>query len=217
LALGDLGQAKTIVVTKDTTTLLQGGGEESSLAARIAHLRSQLDERCSAEEWNDLGTRLTKLTGDIAIIRVPVGDRPNERRRRVESAFRATCAAMEEGIIPGGGVALLRSLPALTRLKVSAAEQGGVAIMLRALEQPLRQLAENGGLVPTAVVNEVRIRQGANGYNAITCKYEDLVAAGVIDATKVLRVALQSAASMATRMLTTELLLADPLQHTPAA
>jgi chaperonin GroEL len=217
LSLEDLGRTKTVIVTRDTTILLEGAGKESELSARVEHLRSQLDEKCSTEEWNNLGARLSKLTGDIAVIRVPAGDRPNELRHCVESAFRATCAAMEEGIVPGGGVALMRTLPKLAKLKVPAAEQSGVDIVARALEQPLRQLAENGGLVPAAVVNEVRARQGANGYNAISSKYEDLVAAGVVDATKVLRVALQSAATMATRMLTTAPLIAETAQYTPAA
>lgn len=216
--LEDLGQAKTVIVTRDSTTLLQGAGSERNIAPQLGQLRLRLEAATSAEERTLVGERLARANG-VAVVRVgaQAESQPNWKRGRVESAVRATHAAIEEGIVPGGGVALLRTLPALAQLTLPATEQCGVAIVSRALEEPLRQLAENGGLAVSAVVNEVRAGQGPLGYNAFTGEYEDLVAAGVVDATKVVCVALQSAAAVATATLIAEPLIAEPGVNTSGA
>lgn len=210
--LEHLGQARIVVVTRSTTILIRGAGHECDIAAHVGQLRVLLDTLGSVEERTRLEERLARLAGDVAVLHVgaEAEGQLNERRRRIETALHATRAALEEGIVAGGGVALVRTLPALEKLALPAAEQCGVEVVGRAIEQPLRQMVENGGLSATAVLDEVRAGQGAFGYNALSCEYEDLVQAGIVDATKVLRVALQTAASVATSMLTAEHLIPEP-------
>jgi chaperonin GroEL len=177
----------------------------------VRQLRAQVEETTSDYDREKLQERLAKLVGGVAVIKVGAATEieMKERKARVEDALHATRAAVEEGIVPGGGVALLRTLPALSKLKLGGDQQYGVDIICRALEQPLRQIAQNGGAEGAVVVNKVRVGKNAYGYNALSGEYEDLVLAGVIDPTKVVRVALQNAASVAALMLSTEALIAE--------
>jgi chaperonin GroEL len=211
LTLKDLGRAKTITVDKDNTTLVEGGGTKEAIQARVKQVRVQLEETTSEYDKEKLSERLAKLVGGVAVIKVGAATETEmkEKKARVEDALHATRAAVEEGIVPGGGVALLRALPALEKLVLVGEQQYGVNIIRRALEEPLRQMAQNGGAEGAVVVNKVREGSGAYGYNVATNEYEDLVLAGVIDPTKVVRVALQNAASVASLMLTTEALIAE--------
>jgi chaperonin GroEL len=211
LTLKDLGQAKTITIDKDTTTVIEGAGKKDDIQARVRQLRSQIEDTTSDYDREKLQERLAKLVGGVAVIKVGAATETEmkEKKARVEDALNATRAAVEEGIVPGGGVALLRTLPALSKLKLSGEQQYGVNIICRALEEPLRQIAQNGGAEGAVVVNKVREGKGAFGYNALSGEFEDLVLAGVIDPTKVVRVALQNAASVAALMLTTEALIAE--------
>ena len=209
--LEDLGRAKRVTVDKDTTTIIDGAGLPKSIEGRIKQLRTQIEETTSDYDREKLQERLAKLAGGVAIIKVGAATETEmkEKKARVEDALHATRAAVEEGIVPGGGVALLRTLPVLETLKLDGDQAFGLNIIRRALEEPLRQIAENGGDEGAVVVNKVREGKGAFGYNVATNKYEDLVLAGVIDPTKVVRVALQNAASVASLMLTTEVLIAE--------
>jgi chaperonin GroEL len=211
LTLNDLGRAKTIAVDKDTTTLIAGAGSKDDIQARVRQLRSQIEETTSDYDREKLQERLAKLVGGVAVIKVGAATETEmkERKARVEDALHATRAAVEEGIVPGGGVALLRTLPALSKLKLTGDQQYGVNIICRSLEEPLRQIAQNSGAEGAVVVNRVREGKDAYGYNAAPGEYEDLVLAGVIDPTKVVRVALQNAASVASLMLTTEVMIAE--------
>ena len=211
LTLKDLGRAKRVTVDKDHTTLIEGRGDKGELQARAKMLRLQLEECTSDYDRDKLKERLAKLAGGVAVINVGAATETElkEKKARVEDALHATRAAVEEGIVPGGGVALLRALPALEKLTLAGDQQSGVNIVRRALEEPLRQLAENGGTEGAVVVSAVREGKGAYGYNVASGVYEDLVLAGVIDPTKVVRVALQNAASVASLMLTTEALIAE--------
>jgi chaperonin GroEL len=211
VTLKDLGRAKTITVTKDTTTLVDGAGKKDDIQARLKQIRGQMEDTTSEYDREKLQERLAKIVGGVAVIKVGAATETEmkEKKARVEDALHATRAAVEEGIVPGGGVALLRTLPALETLKLSGDQMFGVNIIRRAIEEPLRQIAQNGGDEGAVVVNKVRAGQGAFGYNVATGTYEDLVLAGVIDPTKVVRVALQNAASVASLMLTTEVLIAD--------
>ena len=211
LTLKDLGRAKTITVDKDDTTIIEGAGDKAAIQARVKQIRSQLEETTSDYDREKLQERLAKLAGGVAVIRVGAATETEmkEKKARVEDALNATRAAVEEGIVPGGGVALLRAIPALEKLELGGDRQDGVRIIRRALEQPLRQIAQNGGVDGAVVVGKVREGKGAYGYNAASGEYEDLVLAGVIDPTKVVRVALQNAASVASLMLTTEALIAE--------
>jgi len=222
LTLEDLGRAKTITIDKDKTTLIEGGGKKDDIQARVKQIRLQLEETTSDYDREKLQERLAKIVGGVAVIKVGAATETEmkEKKARVEDALHATRAAVEEGIVPGGGVALLRTLPALALLKLAGDQPYGVHIIRRALEEPLRQIAQNGGAEGAVVVNKVREGKGAYGYNAASEVYEDLVLAGVIDPTKVVRVALQNAASVASLMLTTEALVAQrPVQEgdSPAA
>jgi len=210
MTLKDLGRAKTLTIDKDTTTLIEGGGRKDEIQGRVKQLRSQIEETTSDYDREKLQERLAKLVGGVAVIKVGAATETEmkEKKARVEDALHATRAAVEEGIVPGGGVALLRALPALERLKLAGDQQYGVDIVRRAMEEPLRQLAQNGGVEGAVVVNRVREGKGAFGYNVASSQYEDLVKAGVIDPTKVVRVALQNAASVASLMLTTEAMIA---------
>jgi len=211
LTLKDLGQAKTIIIDKDKTTLIEGAGKKEDIDARVKQIRSQLEETTSDYDREKLQERLAKIGGGVAVIKVGAATETEmkERKARVEDALHATRAAVEEGIVPGGGVALLRTLPALEKLRAKGDQQYGVNIIRRALEEPLRQIVQNGGAEGAVVVNKVREGKGAYGYNVASGEYEDLALAGVIDPTKVVRVALQNAASVASLMLTTEALIAE--------
>jgi len=210
--LEDLGKAKRITVDKDNTTIVDGAGESKAIAGRIKQLRSQIDETTSDYDREKLQERLAKLAGGVAVIKVGAATETEmkEKKARVEDALHATRAAVEEGIVPGGGVALLRAGKALAGFKVDGDEQIGVTIVKRACEEPIRQIVSNSGTEGAIVVDKVRTNENPNyGYNAATDTYEDLVSTGVIDPTKVTRSALQHAASIAGLMLTTEAMVAE--------
>ncbi len=208
--LTDLGRAKRITVDKDNTTIVDGGGETKNIEGRIKQLRSQVEDTTSDYDREKLQERLAKLAGGVAIIKVGAATETEmkEKKARVEDALHATRAAVEEGIVPGGGVALLRAAKVLENLKLSEDEQFGVTIVRRACEEPLRQIVRNCGTEGAVVVEKVKSSKETNfGFNAATEQYEDLVKAGVIDPTKVTRSALQNAASIASLMLTTEAMI----------
>jgi chaperonin GroEL len=210
--LEDLGRAKKITITKDNTTIIEGAGKHSDIEGRVKQLRVQIEETTSDYDREKLQERLAKLVGGVAVIKVGAATETElkEKKARVEDAMHATRAAVEEGIVPGGGVALLRCIPPLEALKLSDEEQVGVNIVRRALEEPLRMIAFNAGLEGAVVVDKVRQSTEVNfGFNADTEVYEDLVKAGVIDPTKVTRTALQNASSIASLLLTTEALICD--------
>jgi len=211
VGLEDLGRAKSIVVDKDNTTIVEGNGKSSDIQGRVNQIRRQIEETTSDYDREKLQERLAKLAGGVAVINVGAATETEmkEKKARVEDALHATRAAVEEGIVPGGGVALLRCLPALEALKLEGDEQIGVDIVKRAIEEPLRALAHNAGVEGSIVVQEVKRRKGNEGYNVTTCQYEDLVKAGVVDPKKVTRTALQNAASIAGLLLTTECLVTE--------
>ncbi|HWO18867.1 MAG TPA: chaperonin GroEL [Kofleriaceae bacterium] len=211
LMLSDLGRAKRITIDKDNTTIIEGAGKKEVIEARVKTLRHESEAATSEYDRAKLQERLAKLVGGVAVIKVGAATEVEmkEKKARVEDAMHATRAAVEEGIVPGGGVALIRCAAALDALQFADDRRYGVNIIRRALEAPLRQIAENSGMEGAVVVGKVRESKGAFGYNAATGVYEDLVAAGVIDPTKVVRVALQNAASVAALMLTTEALIAE--------
>jgi len=211
LTLKDLGRAKTIIVDKENTTVIEGAGKKAEIQGRVKQIRAQVEDTTSDYDREKLQERLAKIAGGVAVIEVGAATETEmkEKKARVEDALHATRAAVEEGIVPGGGVALLRTLPALKKLELVGEQQYGVNIIRRAIEEPLRQIAQNSGVEGSVVVNQVRGAKGAYGYNAASGVYEDLVLAGVIDPTKVVRVALQNAASVASLMLTTEVLIAE--------
>jgi len=206
--VGDLGTAKRIVVDKDNTTIIDGAGETERIQGRIKELRAQVDKSTSDYDKEKLQERLAKLAGGVAVINVGAATESEmkEKKARVEDALHATKAAVEEGIVPGGGVAYIRAQSTLKALRVDDGEERiGVDIVRRALEEPLRMIAQNAGAEGSIVVEKVRASKDKNfGYNALTDNYEDLVAAGVIDPAKVARTALQNAASIAGLLLTTE-------------
>jgi chaperonin GroEL len=210
--LEDLGRAKKITIDKDNTTIVAGAGKASAIEGRIKQLRAQVEETTSDYDKEKLQERLAKLVGGVAIIKVGAATETElkEKKARVEDAMHATRAAVEEGIVSGGGTALLRCLPALEKLKLHDDESIGVNIVKRALEEPLRQIAQNAGHEGALVVGRVRESKDENfGFNAETGEFGDLVKAGVIDPAKVTRLALQNAASIVSLMLTTEVLIAD--------
>ncbi len=210
--LDDLGRAKRVTIDKDNTTIVDGAGSQKAIEGRIKQLRSQIDETTSDYDREKLQERLAKLAGGVAVIKVGAATETEmkEKKARVEDALHATRAAVEEGIVPGGGVALLRAAKALEVAKTQGDEKIGVEIVKRACEEPLRQIAGNAGYEGAIVAEKVRNNDNANfGFNAATGDYEDLVSAGVIDPTKVTRTALQNAASIAALMLTTEALIAE--------
>jgi chaperonin GroEL len=220
-ALSDLGTAKHIVIDKDTTTIIDGGGEQDKIKGRIEEIRVAIDKSTSDYDGEKLQERLAKLAGGVAVISVgaPTETEMKEKKALVEDALHATRAAVEEGIVPGGGVALLRAQNALGELKLGREdEQIGVGILMRALEHPIRQIATNAGVEGSIVVAKVREGTGGFGYNAQTNEYEDLVESGVIDPTKVVRYALQNAASIAGLLLTTEAVVVEkPREHAATA
>jgi chaperonin GroEL len=211
VTLNDLGTAKTVNIDKDNTTIVDGGGSRKDLEARVKQIRVQIEETTSDYDREKLQERLAKLIGGVAVINVGAATETEmkEKKARVEDALNATRAAVEEGIIPGGGVGLLRCYNALSKLKLEGEEQHGVTIIKKALEEPLRQLANNAGEEGSVVVEKVKSGKGAFGFNAETLEYEDLVKAGIIDPTKVVRYALQNAASVASLLLTTEAMVAE--------
>ena len=212
LDLADLGRAKSVLVEKENTTIVEGNGKNSEIQGRVNQIRRQIEETTSDYDREKLQERLAKLAGGVAVIHVGAATETEmkEKKARVEDALHATRAAVEEGIVPGGGVALLRCLPAIEALKLSNAdEQIGVDIVRRAVEAPLRELASNAGVEGGLIVQEVRRRKGNEGYNVATGEYEDLVKAGVVDPKKVTRSALQNAGSIAGLMLTTEALITE--------
>jgi chaperonin GroEL len=208
----DLGKAKKLTIDKDNTTIIEGAGKPSEIEGRIKQLRAQVEEETSDYDKEKLQERLAKLVGGVAVIKVGAATETElkEKKARVEDAMHATRAAVEEGIVSGGGVALLRCIPALDKLKVHEDEAAGVRIVRRALEEPMRQIAQNAGHEGAVVVSRVLEAKDDNfGFDAETGEFGDLIKAGVIDPAKVTRLALQNAASIAGLMLTTEALVAD--------
>src|SRR5271156_1516773 len=219
IALEDLGRAKSIVIDKENTTIVEGSGKSSEIQGRVNQIRRQIEETTSDYDREKLQERLAKLAGGVAVINVGAATETEmkEKKARVEDALHATRAAVEEGIVPGGGVALIRAQKALDKLDLKGDEAIGVQIIRRAVEQPLRTLVENAGGEGSVVVNEVKGRKGNEGYNVATGEYTDLVTAGVVDPTKVTRSALQNAASISGLLLTTEAVVTElPEKEKPA-
>jgi len=214
LKLADLGTAKKVVVDKDNTTIIEGGGKTSAIEGRIKQLRMQIEESTSDYDKEKLQERLAKLAGGVAIVKVGAATETamKEKKARVEDALNATRAAVEEGIVPGGGVALLRASKALDSLslKLSGDEATGAEIVRRALEEPIRQIVQNAGLEGSVVVEKVKAaKHVAYGFDAESNEYVDMMQTGIIDPTKVERIALQNAASIASLLLTTEAIITD--------
>jgi len=212
LQMKDLGRAKRVVIDKDNTTIVEGAGKKSEIEGRIKQIRTQIEETTSDYDKEKLQERLAKLAGGVAVINVGAATETEmkEKKARVEDALNATRAAVEEGVVPGGGVALLRSIPALEKLKLEdREEQAGVDIVKKALEEPIRLIAENAGVEGSIVLDKVKNEKGGFGFNAQTEEYEDLMKSGIIDPTKVVRCALQNASSVAGLLITTEALIAE--------
>jgi chaperonin GroEL len=220
ITLNDLGKAKRVTIDKDNSTIVDGAGQKKDIEGRVAQIRAQISNTTSDYDREKLEERLAKIVGGVAVINVGAATETElkEKKARVEDALHATRAAVEEGIVPGGGVAYLRVVDALSNLKTAnAGEQWGVNIIRRAVEEPLRQIAANAGVEGAIVVNKVKEGKGAFGYNAATDIYEDMLAAGIIDPTKVSRIALQNAASVASLMITTEAMIAEKPKAEKAA
>jgi chaperonin GroEL len=211
IKLSDLGQAKRITIDKDNTTVVDGAGDKDDIEARVKQIRAQIDETTSDYDREKLQERLAKIIGGVAVINVGAATETEmkEKKARVEDALNATRAAVEEGIVPGGGVAYLRCLSVLEKMKLEGDKKIGVDIVRRALEEPIRQIANNAGQEGSVVTERVKNEKGAFGFDASQDKYTDMIKAGIIDPTKVVRLALQNAASVASLMITTEALVAD--------
>ena len=211
ITLADLGRAKRVVIDKDNTTIVEGGGKSSDIVGRINLIRRQIEETTSDYDREKLQERLAKLAGGVAVINVGAATEieMKEKKARVEDALHATRAAVEEGIVPGGGIALIRCQKAIDKLDIEGDEAIGASIVKRAIEEPLRQIAANAGEEGAMIVQEVKDRKGSVGFNAASGKYVDLMKVGVIDPTKVTRTALQNAGSVAGLLLTTEVLVAE--------
>jgi chaperonin GroEL len=211
VTVNDLGRAKRIVIDKDNTTIVDGAGKKADIEGRIKQIRAQIEETTSDYDREKLQERLAKLVGGVAVIRVGAATEMEmkEKKARVEDALHATRAAVEEGIVPGGGVALVRALSALDGLKLTAEEQVGVNIVRRAVEDPCRWIASNAGWEGSIVLDKVKNGKGAFGFNAAKEEFEDLIKAGIVDPTKVVRTALQNASSVAGLLLTTEAMVAE--------
>jgi chaperonin GroEL len=214
VTLKDLGRCKKVVIDKDNTTLIEGAGKRSEIEGRCNEIRKQIEETTSDYDREKLQERLAKLVGGVAVVKVGAATETEmkERKARVEDALHATRAAVEEGIVPGGGVALLRARAALDGLEDGIRDQdqrAGVKVVRRAVEEPLRWIAQNAGIDGSIVIDKVAGGKGSFGFNAQTEEYEDLMKSGVIDPTKVVRSALQNAASVASLLLTTEAMVAD--------
>ena len=217
--LQDLGKAEKVTVNKETTTIVNGAGAKDAISARVNHIKSQIETTTSDYDREKLQERLAKLAGGVAVLHIgaPSEVEMKEKKDRVDDALSATRAAIAEGIVPGGGVAYIRCLDSLKSLKGdNDDEQTGIAIVERAIEEPLRQIAANAGVEGAVVVQKVREGKGDFGYNARTDSYENLLASGVIDPAKVTRVALENAASIAGMFLTTECVIADKKEENPA-
>jgi chaperonin GroEL len=211
VTLKDLGKAKRVVIDKDNTTIIDGAGSKKEIEGRCTELRKQVEETTSDYDREKLQERLAKLVGGVAVVKVGAATETEmkEKKARVEDALHATRAAIEEGIVPGGGVALLRAQRALDGIGDNDEQRAGVSIVRRAVEEPMRRIAENAGVDGAIVVDKVKSGKGPFGFNAQTEEYEDLMKAGVIDPTKVVRSALQNAASVASLLLTTEAMVAE--------
>jgi chaperonin GroEL len=209
--VSDLGQAKRVTIDKEDTTIIEGAGKKVDLQARIQQIRNEMEQTTSDYDKEKLQERLAKLAGGVAVLNVGAATEieMKEKKARVEDALHATRAAVEEGIVPGGGVALIRSISALDTLKLEGDQQIGVAIVKRALEEPTRQLATNAGKEGSVIVEKVKAKEGAVGYNVMTEKIEDMIAAGITDPTKVTRSALQNASSIAALLVTTEAVVVE--------
>jgi len=218
IKLNDLGRAKRITIDKDNTTVVDGAGDKDDIEARVKQIRVQTDETTSDYDREKLQERLAKIIGGVAVINVGAATETEmkEKKARVEDALNATRAAVEEGIVPGGGVAYLRCLPALEKLKLEGDKKIGIDIVKRALEEPIRQIANNAGQEGSVVTEKVRNEKGAFGFDAAQDEYTDMIKAGIIDPTKVVRLALQNAASVASLMITTEALVAEKPEKKPA-
>ena len=219
VTLSDLGRAKRIVIDKDNTTLVDGAGKKADIEGRIKQIRAQIEETTSDYDREKLQERLAKLVGGVAVVRVGAATEieMKEKKARVEDALHATRAAVEEGIVPGGGVALIRASAALDAVKLGADEQVGVKIVRKALEDPCRWIAANAGWEGSIVLDRVKNGKAAYGFNAAKEEFEDLIKAGIVDPTKVVRTALQNAASVAGLLLTTEAMVAEKPEEKPAA
>ena len=211
VTLKDLGKCKSVKIDKDNTTIIDGGGDRKEMEGRVRQIRAQIEETTSDYDREKLQERLAKLIGGVAVIRIGAATETEmkEKKARVEDALNATRAAVEEGVVPGGGVALVRCIKALDKLEVKGEQKHGIAILKRALEEPLRQIAENAGFEGSVVLSKVMEGKNDFGFNAATSVYENLIATGVIDPTKVVRFALQNAASVAGMMLTTEAMITE--------
>jgi chaperonin GroEL len=209
--ISDLGQAKRVTIDKEDTTIIEGAGKKVDLQARIQQIRNEMEETTSDYDKEKLQERLAKLAGGVAVLNIGAATEieMKEKKARVEDALHATRAAVEEGIVPGGGVALIRSVSALNELKLEGDQQIGIDIVKRALEEPTRQLAANAGKEGSVIVEQVKVAKGAFGYNVMTEKIEDMVAAGIMDPTKVTRSALQNASSIAALLVTTEAVVVE--------
>jgi len=220
IKLEDLGKAKKVVVDKDNTTIVEGAGKASTIEGRIKQIRAQIEETTSDYDREKLQERLAKLAGGVAVIKVGAATETaiKEKKARVEDALNATRAAVEEGIVPGGGVALLRASNVIDKLKVEGDEKVGAQIVKRALEEPIRQIVENAGLEGSVVVEKVKAETVATrGFDAESMEFVDMLQVGIIDPTKVERVALQNAAEIASLLLTTEALITDIPEEKSAA
>ncbi|MEC8049333.1 MAG: chaperonin GroEL [Myxococcota bacterium] len=219
IGVDSLGTAKRVTIDKDNTTIVDGAGKKKEITARVNQIRAQIDETTSDYDREKLQERLAKLVGGVAVVRVGAATEAEmkEKKARVEDALHATRAAIEEGIVPGGGVALIRSLAKLDKLEVEGDQQFGVNLIKRAVEEPLRQIVSNAGLDASIVLENVRKAKGANGFNAATEEYVDMIKAGVIDPAKVVRTSLQNAASVASLMLTTNCMVAEKPKKDGAA
>ena len=217
-SVADLGRAKKVIMDKENTTIVEGQGKSSAIQGRITQIKAQIEETKSDYDREKLQERLAKLAGGVAVIKVGAATEPEmkEKKARVEDALHSTRAAVEEGFLAGGGVALLRCIKKLEGLKLDGDQNFGVKIVQKALEEPLRQIAENAGLEGGIVVEKVKTLKGNEGFNAETETYEDMLKAGIIDPTKVARSALQNAASVAGLLLTTEVMVAEIPEEKPA-
>ena len=211
VTLKDLGKCKSVKIDKDNTTIIDGAGDRKEMEGRVRQIRAQIEDTTSDYDREKLQERLAKLIGGVAVIRIGAATETEmkEKKARVEDALNATRAAVEEGVVPGGGVALVRCIKALEKVEVKGEQKSGIAILKRALEEPLRQIAENAGFEGSVVLNKVMEGENDFGFNAATSVYENLIATGVIDPTKVVRFALQNAASVAGMMLTTEAMITE--------
>ncbi|HJX60554.1 MAG TPA: chaperonin GroEL [Thermodesulfobacteriota bacterium] len=218
IKLNDLGRAKRVTIDKDNTTVVDGAGDKKDIEARVKQIRAQIEETTSDYDREKLQERLAKIIGGVAVINVGAATETEmkEKKARVEDALNATRAAVEEGIVPGGGVAYLRCVPALDKLKLGGDKQIGVDLVKRALEEPIRQIANNAGQEGSVVTEKVRNEKGAFGFDAAQDEYTDMIKAGIIDPTKVVRLALQNASSVASLMITTEALVAEKPEKKPA-